>query len=159
MGKKKRLPRRLPRAYKSSFPDLNDYVITSDETATYNCVGFAAGDVKRWWEPLSVPQPGYYWPPGAMGGDGNEDIGALKRCLAELGYYECTNGDLETGFTKVALYAIDVDDYKHVAIQEANGEWSSKLGDGFDIRHKTPHCVSGPKYGTVMGYMRRETVG
>jgi hypothetical protein len=65
---------------------------------------------------------------------------------------------LEPGFTKVALYAIHEDDYKRAAIQDKNGDWSSKRGDGYDIRHKTPHCICGPKYGAVVGYMKRKTV-
>ena len=155
MGKKKRLPRRLPKRYRKAFPALTDYVITSEETSTYNCVAFAAGDIDRWWEPLPIPFPGCYWPSGAARDDGNDDVAALKRCFMEIGYEECASEDLEPGFVKVALYAVHPDDYKHAAIQESNGEWSSKLGDGFDIRHKTPHCVCGPQYGTVMAYMKR----
>jgi hypothetical protein len=85
MGKKKRLPRRLPKNYNQAFPYLKDYVITSEETPTYNCVAFAAGDVTRWWEPLPVPLPGYHWPLGAIREDGNEDVEALRRCFAEIG--------------------------------------------------------------------------
>jgi hypothetical protein len=138
---------------------LTDYVVTSWNDSGYNCVAFAAGDTTRWWEALANPEPGFFWPAEALRGDDNGDIEALKRCFVTLGYEECGNGDLEAGFRKVALYAIDKEDYKHASIQERNGEWSSKLGDGFDIRHKTPQCVCGPKYGTVMAYMRRRDMG
>lgn len=134
---------------------MKDYVVTSWSDTVYNCVAFAAGDTSQWWEALEEPEPGYYWPPEAFSDDDNGDIEALKRCFSALGYEECGNGDLESGYTKVALYAIKKDDYKHAAIQEENGEWSSKLGDGFDIRHKTAQCVCGPRYGKIMGYMRR----
>jgi len=104
---------------------------------------------------LSVPEPGFHWPAGALRGNDNESVAALKRCFGELGYEECANGNLETGYKKVALYAIRQDDWTHAAVQDASGAWSSKLGDGFDIRHKTPHCVAGPLYGTVMCYLKR----
>jgi hypothetical protein len=101
-----------------------------------------------------LPTPGYYWPPRAIEDD-NDSIDALKRAFAQIGYEECTNPDMEPGYRKVALYAIDADDWLHAAIQEPNGEWSSKLGNGYDIRHKTPYCVEGPTYGTVMAFMRK----
>lgn len=85
----------------------------------------------------------------------NDDIAALKRAFAQVGYEECPTGDLEAGWLKVALYAITSDDWLHAAIQEPSGEWSSKLGNGYDIRHKTPQCVEGPAYGVVMGFMRK----
>jgi hypothetical protein len=124
--------------------------------ATYNCIAFAAGDTAQWWEYLTVPEPGYYWPKEAIREDeDNGDIEALKRCFMALGYEECPDGVLEEGYIKVALYALKKDDYRHAARQEDDGYWSSKLGDGFDVRHKTPQCVCGPLYGKVMGYMRK----
>jgi hypothetical protein len=158
MGKEKRLPDRLPKEYERDFPHLNDYVITSWNVVTYNCIAFAAGDTTRWWEALVVPEPGFYWPPDALSGEDNGDIEALKRCFAALEYEECGDGELEPGYKKVALYAIEKESYEHVAIQEANGHWSSKLGDGFDVRHKTAECVCGPRYGKIMGYMKRKTL-
>lgn len=132
---------------------MKEYAVTSSEADAYNCIAFAAGDTTRWWEPLL--EPGYYWPSGAYG-ENNYSVAALKRCFAEIGFEECSNGILEEGCTKVALYAIDADDYEHAALQEANGEWSSKLGRGFDIRHKTAECVCGPKYGQIMAFMKRK---
>lgn len=128
--------------------------MTSPKDASYNCVAFAAGDTARKWDPGMLPAPGYYWPPGAIEEE-NDHIDALKRAFAQIGFVECTHGHLEAGYQKVALYAIEEGDWLHAAIQEPNGEWSSKLGSGYDIRHKTPHCVEGPTYGTVMGFMRR----
>jgi hypothetical protein len=156
MGKEQRLPERLPGEYTGGFPNLKEHTVTSDETTTYNCVAFAAGDTAHWWEYLKNPPPGFYWPPEAVRDDDNGDIEALKRCFAAIGYGECgLDGSLEPGYTKVALYAIKEDDYKHAAIQRKSGEWSSKLGDGYDIRHKTPQCVAGPSYGKVMCYMKK----
>ena len=131
-----------------------DYVVTSPNDATYNCIAFAAGDAARKWDAGMLPAPGYYWPPRALEDD-NDSIDALKRAFAQLGYEGCATGDLEAGCQKVALYALTKDDWLHAAIQEPNGEWSSKLGTGYDIRHKTPQCVEGPLYGTVMCFMKK----
>ena len=44
------------------FPKLpqTGYAITSPADADYNCIAWAVGDKRQWWEPL----PGFYWPPG-----------------------------------------------------------------------------------------------
>lgn len=133
---------------------MTDYVVTSPKDAGTNCISFAAGDPLRKWDPGMLPSPGYYWPPEALQDD-NDDVVALKRAFSAIGYEECENGELEIGFQKVALYALKEDDWLHASLQEPNGEWSSKLGSGYDIRHKTPECVCGPTYGNVVGFMKR----
>jgi hypothetical protein len=133
---------------------LNEYVVTSPKDASYNCIAFAAGDTARKWDPGMLPEPGYYWPLAALR-ENNDDIDALKRVFTIIGYEECDNGELEPGYQKVALYALHKDDWLHAAIQAPNGEWSSKLGSGYDIRHKTPHCIEGSLYGNVVSFMKR----
>ncbi len=134
---------------------MKEYAVTSEADPRYNCVAFAAGDTALWWENLAVPEPGFYWPPGAILAGDNQDIEALKRCFGAIGYEECAKGDLEEGYEKVALYAINKDDWTHAAVQQDNGDWCSKLGSGYDIRHKSPQCVVSQKYGKVMCYMKR----
>jgi hypothetical protein len=56
---------------------------------------------------------------------------------------------LEAGYQKVALYAVNEDSWQHAALQDATGEWASKLGDEYDVRHKSPHCFEGSIYGKV----------
>ncbi len=53
------------------FPRLArpNYEVTSDETTAYNCIAFAADDTTRKWDCPTIPDPGYYWPPGAIRGD------------------------------------------------------------------------------------------
>jgi len=138
---------------------LIDYVVTSPKDASYNCIAFAAGDTTRKWDPGMLPEPGYYWPPGALQDDDKDDIDALKRAFAEIGYEECENGDFEPGCKKVAFYALKKDDWLHAAVQEQNGEWSSKLGVGYDVRHKSPQCVEGPVYGKVICFMKQRIGG
>ncbi len=143
MGKKGRLPLRLPKYIGKLFPKLIDYVITSPRDASYNCIAFAAGDTARKWDAGMVPTPGYYWPPEVLEDD-NDDIEALKRVFGQLGYVECDNGELEPGYLKVALFAVKTEDWLHAAIQDAGGEWNSKLGSSYDVRHKSPQCIEGP---------------
>lgn len=103
-----------------------------------------------------LPEPGYFWPAHALRENNNDDIDALKRAFAAIGFEDCADGALEAGYQKVALYAISNDDWLHASIQEPNGEWSSKLGSSYDIRHKTPQCLEGPEYGKVVCFMRKQ---
>jgi hypothetical protein len=102
-----------------------------------------------------LPEPGYFWPAEAIQ-ENNDDLDGLIRAFATLGFRECDSGDLEAGYQKIALYAISRDDWLHAAVQELSGEWSSKLGNGYDIRHKTPQCIEGPTYGKVICFMKRQ---
>jgi hypothetical protein len=121
----------------------------------YNCVAYAAGDFTRKWWPSVLPNPGYYWPPGAARGDGPD---ALRSGFDAIGYEQCVNGDNEPGYEKVVIYVDDNGDVSHVAKQDGDG-WISKLGEIEDVYHRTPHCFGGSIYGNVVYYMRRKTIG
>lgn len=112
----------------------------------------AAGDRTYKWASTLFPQPGYHWPQGADRGDGPE---ALRSAFEVLGYEVCAGPDLEPGYEKVALYVDGDGLWSHAARQEANGDWSSKLGTEEDVRHRTPHAFSGSIYGQVAYYLRR----
>jgi hypothetical protein len=154
MGKESGLPDRLPESIERLFPNLTEYVVSSPKDASYNCVAFAAGDTARKWDPGRLPEPGYYWPKNALRED-NDGIEALKLAFASIGFEECPDGALEPGHQKVALYALHQDDWLHAAVQEASGQWNSKLGASYDIRHKTPQCLEGATYGHVVCFMRK----
>lgn len=133
---------------KDLFPNLTDqnHNLTSPRTVEYNCVAWAAGDSSRWW------QPGIYWPiPSTKDGYG---IGELVQAFESLGYESCDDGSLESGFEKIALYAIGMM-YTHVARQLADGNWTSKLGQLEDIQHDSPAVIEGSDYGEVLQFMRR----
>jgi len=138
---------------------LTDYEIVSPRDAKYNCIAFAAGDDSRKWDPNALLKPGYYWPPEALRDQDNDDIAALKRAFEAIGYSECDNGKLEAGFQKIAPYAVNEESWQHAEFQDVNGEWMSKLGDEYDIRHKSPHCFEGSIYGKVMCFMKRKIDG
>jgi hypothetical protein len=152
------LPARLSPEDERCFPTLcvTGYRVESPKDVSYNCIAYVVGDKTRHWSPTVLPIPGYYWPPNARRDDHPD---ALKSVFEAEGYEICTDGDLEEGYEKIALYVDKNGEWTHAAKQEINGEWSSKLGDEEDIRHKTPHCFSDAIYGEIAYFMRRHIVG
>lgn len=130
------------------FPNLSDdnHQITSPATVDYNCIAWAAHNSKRWW------QPGVHWPTEVSRDD--HGIGALVAAFAELGFEECSDGELENGVEKVALYGSGLM-YTHAARQRPDGQWTSKLGQLEDISHATPEVIAGSDYGEVVQFMKR----
>ncbi len=130
------------------FPALADggYVVSSPEATSYNCVAWAVGESHRWW------QPGIYWP--IPSGD---DLATLVALFTSMGYAPCDGDGLEPGHEKVALYADDLGDWTHAARQLPDGWWTSKLGQGVDIRHRTSQALIGEVYGAVRAIMKRAT--
>lgn len=110
---------------------------------TYNCIAHTAGIKNVWVNPYQKGEGWdlYYHP---------------------LGYKRVTGTD--TGFVKgtqkVAVYAKKLPDgrlkeYTHAAVQEADGTWTSKLGSGPLIRHRTAEAVGGGSYGEVVRVYER----
>lgn len=135
-----------------SFPNLleDDYQITSPKDAGYNCMAWAVGDTSHFWYDVKVR--GYYWPPGAGSADAVE---GWKSAFAIHGYTDAESGNLEQGLEKVAIY-VDADgNPTHVARQTETGEWTSKLGKDYDIRHATLNALEGDEYGKVAVIMQR----
>lgn len=134
------------------FPDLDstNHIITSPRTPDYNCIGWAAGEIDRFWWPNNDPD--YYWPlpvPSAT------TVEAFFEAFATIGYAPCDCGTLEKGYEKVVLYVNLNDEPTHMARQLSNGTWTSKLGSNHDIMHTTPEAVNGSAYGSVRAYLRR----
>ena len=139
----------LPRS--RSFPDLNagNHRITSDRSDSYNCIAWAAGDDTRWWWPdeeLGIS----HWPEGITR---SEDLDGFVSAFASLGYEACENADLEAGFEKIAIYVRDGLP-THAARQLPDGAWTSKLGQGFDIRHSL-EAIEGSGYGLAFLFLVR----
>lgn len=155
---------------KKQTSDLNDYphllrlmpelartgfIRTSDGTATYNCIAWAAGDDTKKWDPASIPHPGYYWPPNVPR---NGHIDSLVKVFETLGYSICHGPDresLEEGVDKVALFVAPDGEWSHAARQLPSGHWTSKCGNHEDISHQTPHDVACGSYGQVYYIMKR----
>ncbi|MEP7341357.1 MAG: hypothetical protein ABI977_26745 [Acidobacteriota bacterium] len=136
----------------SLFPNLNrmGYTITSTADVDYNCVAWAVGDTRKWWELL----PGLYWPPGAKK---EYSLAVYLRVFAVHGYAPCDHAELEPGYDKVAIY-IDADGIpSHAARQTTSGKWTSKIGELKDIEHDTLSALEGEAYGTVAQVMKRKS--
>lgn len=81
-------------------------------------------------------------------------IEAFLAAFSMLGYEECSSGELEGGYEKVALYADDRGVPTHAARQLPNGRWTSKLGHAEDIVHSSLQEI-GNGYGRAVAFLRR----
>ena len=129
------------------FPNLygSGYQITSPVSLEYNCVAWALEITTQWWShdriwPDSVTRSSY--------------IHALVQVFESFGYAICDNVERESGYDKVALYALD-GVWQHAARQLEDGRWTSKLGPFEDIAHPSPEDVAGQLFGNVHCIMRR----
>ena len=134
-----------------AFPKLTpqNHSLVSPATAEYNCIAFAAGDQRDWWWP--DPAGLSYWPSTAAR---EETVAAFQQAYASLGYELCSNANLETGFEKIAIYAIGGTP-THAARQRPDGRWVSKLGELEDIEHSSLGVLTGKLYGEVAAVLRR----
>ena len=135
----------------AEWPNLANtkYEITSKHTSEYNCLAWAANENDRWWSPL--PEDDYYWPEGAPR---EETVQAFIIAFQICGYELYSNGELEHGFEKIAIYVTADGKPQHIAKQLDDGMWSSKLGCLEDIKHELDG-LEGKFYGTVQQFMRR----
>lgn len=135
------------------FPGLakGDYRVTSPKSRDYNCIAWAAGDTANWWWPGSDPMR-EYWPAGV---ERAQTLAAFQKMFASQGYLLCDNGDLETGFEKIAIFADNHQVPLHAARQLPSGRWTSKLGRWVDIEHGL-RDLDGASYGSVAVFMKRQ---
>lgn len=150
---------------RKSFPKLRygDDRVTSDRTpetdpTPYNCIAWAAGDDGKWWEYDPDGELGFkvFWPE-AVSTD-STIASWVKVFETGLGYKLTQNSNYERGFEKVAIYAKGSTP-THVARQIGKNRWTSKLGFGHDIEHRTLHCLSGhspEEYGDVVRVLKRK---
>lgn len=132
------------------FPNsANDpFIKTSEVTPIYNCIAWAANDNSRWYEP--DPMGIYYWPSDVPR---EYTIKAYVQLYELLGYKKCSNGEFESNFEKVAVFA-KKNIPTHAAKQLSNGSWSSKLGKHIDVTHSLFAMENG-QYGNVVQFLRR----
>jgi len=133
------------------FPRLasNDYGISSPETRRYNCIAWAAGENDEWWWPGEHPDS--VWPDGIPQ---DHNVNSFIDAFSTLGYGKCSDGKLEEGIEKVAIYVDDEGKPTHAARQLSNGGWTSKLGDLEDIEHDLAD-LEGELYGHVTCFLKR----
>ena len=136
------------------FPNLNqaEYLVTSEETPSYNCIAWAAGDDSQCWDPTSGRRN--YWPDSVPR---EATLNSFKAVFETLGYRECETADRELDFEKIAIFVDNYGSPSHVARQLSNGNWTSKLGTWEDIEHQYLEALAGTAsmYGVVTLVMRR----
>lgn len=134
-----------------TFPNLRTgpYKVTSEATDTYNCIAWAAGDTDNWW----WPSPFDFWPVEPREATKDGFIAAFQT----RGYEPCADSIWENGFEKVALYFNSAGP-QHMARQLADGKWTSKLGEGWDIEHPTLEGVESNSYGVAVVFMKRPII-
>lgn len=81
----------------------------------------------------------------------------MVRFFQSFGFQAADSG-VEPGFEKIAIYGKPSSyEFTHVACQQADGTWSSKLGIGRDISHDDLDCLAGDvldEYGSVLVFMK-----
>jgi hypothetical protein len=127
------------------------YSVESPIDQDYNCIAYAAGDTERWWQPVAPFPGGFYWPAEAPR---EMTQAAYVAAFETLGYRECTSGEHEELFERVAIFVDDTGP-THAARQLPDGRWVSKLGQGWDIVHDDVDGVGGDRYGEVSVFLRR----
>lgn len=140
------------------FPNLafdQDFKITSPYTANklYNCIAWAAGDVKNWWWPTTADVTASFWPEGAPR---LNTLEAFEAAFQTIGYERCGDGSHEIAFEKVAIYAKGGQP-THASRQLRNGIWTSKCGESWDCTHGL-NGVDGDHYGEIAFFMKRDWV-
>jgi hypothetical protein len=136
----------MAKDWEAAFPNLGNWTCTSKATTDYNCIAFAVGDEDRRWEPC----PGYFWPV-----DKDYSVGSLIEALKTEGFELCADGSLVEGREKIVIYLNRHAGWEHVARQEPDGKWKSKLGDEEDILHESPESLTSTDYGRPTVYMDR----
>jgi hypothetical protein len=126
------------------------YEITSSESDTYNCIGWALYDTQQWW--WYTPKYGCYWLPGVLR---NNTRATVAKIFEIHGYRQCESSSAEPGFEKIALYEHPKYGIEHVTRQLETGRWTSKIGEWEDIEHETARSLEGSEYGLVVVYMKR----
>jgi hypothetical protein len=145
-----------PQELNSKFPKLvtGSFVPISKATGRYNCLGFAAGDERHWWQG-EMNGGRFYWPPGLSR---VTTVETVSQIFIPRGFQLTDNHAIEPGYEKVAIYAsVDTFEFSHIARSDGI-VWKSKLGSGQDIDHYSLSVLEGDQadeYGIVDRVLRR----
>lgn len=121
--------------------------ITSDPVDRYNCVAWVLGELNAW------VQPEFDWPTDVPKPTGIEDLHCYIALFERDGWEVTDSEALEPGYLKLALY-VTGDEFHHVALQLRDGDWTSKVGLGHDLRHRELDAL----YDCVNHYGARATL-
>lgn len=143
---------------RTKWPKLRpeNHAVTSLATARYNCMAFANGDEKHWWQANENGQR-YSWPAKIP-----DTLDGWVQVFTQQGYEHTDERGVEPGYEKVAIF-VDLTDMLpgHVSISDGK-TWKSKLGRFQDIRHDSLDLLEGDtscEYGIVERILRRPITG
>ena len=124
---------------RQAFPRLNAYEIVGPADKNVNAFGAALG-VNQWINPPA--------------GTADNPLDGVDRLFAQAGYQRQQGFDLraEPGKEKIVLYVTltpdgNVKDITSAAHQEADGQWTMKIGPQCKIRIHDLFQLQGPSYG------------
>lgn len=144
-----------PEEMRKMWPQLKpgNHKVTSRATRRYNCIGFALGDERTWWEADEGFGGGIHWPEGIP-----DTLDGWTLIFTQHRFEITSNRDVERDFEKIAIY-ISIRDMspEHVAISDGRS-WKSKLGRYQDIEHASLDLLEGEdacEYGMVETILRR----
>ena len=120
----------------------------SDEDFNNNCLGFALGDVKNWWEPPSGS--GQYWPAGFPD---DYRVETVEKIIRLHGFTVEISLDAQPTTDAIAIYA-EGSEWTHFACFR-EGEWKSKLGQGNDVERILLNHFEVGDYGKVVKILCR----
>jgi hypothetical protein len=141
----------------AKFPKLlpGTYRRASNASARYNCVAFANGDDRHWWEPGCYGGR-HYWPPNIKQQD---TVDAWVELFVQNGFEQTNSREHERGFEKVAIY-VDLTDMLPSHVAKSDGLiWKSKLGKDQDIEHASLEILEGDQgheYGIVQVVLKKK---
>jgi hypothetical protein len=127
----------------------------SKATGRYNCLAFAAGDERHWWQ-AECNGGRFYWPPGL---NRVTTVHTISQIFLSRGFQVTNNHDIEPGYEKVAIY-VSLADFEFTHIARSDGQvWKSKLGSGQDIDHYSLDVLEGDQvdeYGIVERVLQKQ---
>ena len=152
-GRKRQIRDRTYEELALLFPRLtpDNYKDVSKATRRYNCVGFAVGDERNWWE-FGIYGGGIYWPDGL-----DYSLSSWIRIFTDLGFERTDDRSIEPGIEKIAIY-VNLEDFSPSHAAKSDGTiWKSKLGGYQDIDHDSLEVLEGEEYayGIVECVLRR----
>lgn len=122
------------------FPYLGNYQTLAGSSSTYNCISYTLGDYNTWIsQQMGPPKRPLAWMDNLYAGAGFKRLPGMDVSLIP-------------GEKKVVLYGYTnkngtVTNILHGELQDKDGTWSSKLGDGPLIKYSGFNALSSPAYG------------
>lgn len=140
-------------SFEKWWPNLRrgGYEVTSPIDSNYNCFAWAVHQTDVWWDPSPSIYQNVFWPEAVPR---NYSVEAYIQAYETFGFVTCDNEELEAGFEKIVIYAIN-GVTQHAARQLSSGRWTSKIAEHEDIEHSIDAFEGGKYFGSVAAILKR----